>query len=193
MPDDAIPDQVEAEVHPTRAKLLMWAIPLAEMGIFSKSAIDKIREGSGLRDGAGDIMALVALYRNHWDQVRTMCGVTEEDLDRASKIGPAAFASVSRREHAPTVSPAEAALRVKKAWTLLDRYYSQCRRAIAYLRYFEGDVDEIAPNLRRNMGSPRRTPETPAPVVETPTPVSGPTPIQVGAPVGGGASPFINR
>ena len=195
LPADEIPNQVETEVQPTRATLLMWAIPLAEAGIFSKAAVDKIREGSGIRDAAGDIVALVALYRNHWDQVRNMCGVTEEYLDRASKIGPAVFASVSRREHAPTVSPAEAALRVKKAWTLLDRYYSQCRRAIAYLRYFDGDVDEIAPNLRRNLGSPKRTPETPAPVAENPAPApaTGPTPIQAGAPVGGGASPFVNR
>lgn len=186
------PNQLEAEVQPTRSKLLMWAIPLAETGIFNKADIDKIREGSGIRDAAGDIVALVALYRNNWDRVRTMCGITEEELDRASKVGPAVFAAASRREHEPAMSPAQSALRVKKAWTLLDRYYTQCRRAIAYLRYAEGDVDTIAPNLRRNLGTGRRTPETPAPV-EPPTPTTGPTPIMAGAPVGGGSSPFINR
>jgi len=33
----------------------------------------------------------------------------------------------------------EATVRVRKAWTLLDRAYTQYRRAITYLRYVEGD------------------------------------------------------
>jgi len=85
-------------------------------------------------------------------------------------------------------------LSLRKSWTLLDRAYTQCRRALGYIRYFEGDADTLLPSLRRS-NSPRRTPEAPAPVAENPvvTPTTGPTPIQVGAPVGGGASPFINR
>jgi len=171
----------------------MWAVPLAQSGIFNQAAIDKIREGSGIRDSAADLVALVALYRHDWDKVRTMCGVTEEDLDRASKIGPAVFGAVSRRELDTSTPTTASTLRVRKAWTLLDRAYTQCRRAIGYYRYLEGDVDTIVPNLRRVTVTRRPAePQTPA-VPETPAPAPGSNPILVGPPVGGGASPFVNK
>lgn len=192
-PQTESPSQLEEQLPPLRSKLMTWAIPLAQAGIFSQTTIDKIREGTGPRDAAGDVVALVTLYRSHWDQVRNMCGVTEEDLDRASRIAPAVFAAVARRETEPATPPAQSALRLRKSWTLLDRAYTQCRRALGYIRYFEGDVDTLLPSLRRS-NSPRRTPEAPAPAEPaTPSPTPGPTPIQVGAPVGGGASPFVNK
>jgi len=147
---------LEDQVAPLRAKLLVWAAPLAHSGIFSQAAVDQIREGSGIRDAAGDLVALTALYREHWNQVRGICGVTEEELDLAARLGSAVYSIASRRENAPA-SPSEAALRVRKAWTLTDRAYSQCRRALAFLRYDENDVDILCPSLRRNAGHRRGT------------------------------------
>jgi hypothetical protein len=185
-PPDAA--QVQQEMTALRAKLLMWAQPLAASGKFSQAAVDAIRQGSGMKDAASDLVSLVTLYRSVWDQVRTMCGVTEQDLLRAAVIGPAVFSMVSRSENAPGPSLTDVALKVRQAWSLLDRAYQQCRRAVTWFRFLEGDADTIAPSLRRNAG--RRAaadkPDTTA-AADPAANASG------GAVVGGSSSPFIGE
>jgi hypothetical protein len=143
-----------AEMQQLRAKLLLWATPLAVSGNFEQAAIDQIREGAGQKDAASDLVALVGLYRSRWATIENICGVTDADLARGAELGPIAFALVSRRENKGLSIPSDVSLRIRKAWTLLDRAYTQCRRAIHYLRFLEDDVDQIAPNLRRNNGRP---------------------------------------
>ena len=134
------------------------------------------------------MVSLVTLYRSNWADVHAMCGVTEQDLQRAAVVGPAVFAMASRRENVPSTSLSEMSMHVRQSWTLLDRAYTQCRRAITYFRFIEGDADTIAPSLRRNVGR-RSTPDVPA--VTPPTPATPATPVSTGPIVGGGASPFV--
>jgi hypothetical protein len=193
-PADA-PALVE-EVSALRTKLILWARPLAASEKLSQKALDKVLEGNNTTlDKAGDVVALVSMYRADWDSVKDMCGVTVDDLDRGALIGPAVFAWASRRENDPVKPMSSASLQVRKAWTLLDRAYAQCRRGIGYFRFDEGDADTIAPNVRRNAGArnvsrPEPQPEQPEqPVAPTPeSPVSPAEPA-----VGPGDPPFVNR
>src|SRR5690606_30642203 len=83
-------------------------------------------------------------------------------------VGPAVFAMVSQRENRRQRSGSQDSLRVRRAWTLVDRAYTQCRRALSYLRFEEGDADLIAPSLRRNPG-PRSSTPAAVEVPATPT------------------------
>ncbi len=149
-PTDA--SQLLDEAATLRGKLLLWAHPLVQSGIFDAAAYAKIKQGSGNKDMASDVVALERLYRDHWPEVQGQCGVTEADLDRAAHVGVTAFALISSREHQLSAGASGDTLRVRAAWTLLDRAYSQCRRALGYLLYADGDVDDIAPSLRHNPG-----------------------------------------
>jgi hypothetical protein len=108
------------------------------------------------------------------------------------------FALISRREVQTAATLSDGSLRVRRAWTLLDRAYNHCRRALSFLRFEEGDADTLAPSLRRNAGprQPSSQPE-PAPTPSTaPTPpVTGQeTPVVVAAPAfGGGSAPFMAK
>lgn len=182
---------LEEQVFPRRRKLLSWATPLAEAGLINQQSLDKIREGSGLKDGAADLVALSALYRVRWDEIKGVCGVTEQEVDEAAKIGTAVFAAQAKRENQPAQPASEEMLRLRKAWTLLDRAYQQCRRAVTYFRFVEGDADTLVPSLRRNLGRPATSaahPETPAAT----TPAS-PSATPAEPPIGGGSGPFINK
>lgn len=148
------------EVQALRGKMLLWAEPLAVCGKFSRPALEKIKEGGGHKDAAGDTVALVGMYRSVWDEIRSMCGVTEEDLVRGAVVGPALFGALSRRDNELPTSK-ETGLRLRQAWTLLDRTYEQCQRAVTFLRWNEGDAETFAPSLRRN-GGPRRSTENTA-------------------------------
>jgi hypothetical protein len=189
------------EVNELRNKLLMWAAPISGSGLFEPAAIARIKDGSGYKDTASDLVALVGLYRAKWDAVKSICGVTEDDLKRAAEIGPAVFAFISRREFQTTTAMTDGSPRVRRAWTLLDRAYSHCRRALQYLRFNEGDADTLAPSLRRNQGpSGKPTNDAPpAPAPASPQPIearaasSNGGAVQPGAALGGGAGPFAAK
>ena len=186
------------EVAALRGKLLMWARPLVGAGHFDEAGIAKIKEGSGNKDLPSDLVALVALYRSKWDGIKNICGVTEEDLNRGALIGPAMFALVSRRENQTGTSVTDGALRVRRAWTLLDRAYLQCRRALDYLRWDEADVDVVAPSLRKNSGMPSARPKPTAHPTEEPviqaSNASAPSPVSISAPsIGGNSGPFMAK
>ncbi len=195
-------NELTSEVANLRSKLMMWAGPLVGSGFFEEAAVARIKEGAGAKDVPSDVVALVGLYRSRWEEIKGICGVTEEDLERGSRIGPELFARLSRRDFPNLGTTSDGMLRVKRAWTLLDRAYTQCRRAVAYLRAEEGDVDTLLPSLRRNAGVPSRpsapTPVTPGAPAETPVtsanpgstpPASGSRSVD-GAPVINAGAPF---
>jgi hypothetical protein len=184
-----------AEVATLRSKFLMWAAPLVGAGKFDDVAVAKIKDGSGHKDTASDLVALVGLYRSKWDEIKNMCGVTDEELTRAAEIAPAVFGLVSRREFQTSAVLSDGSLRVRRAWTLLDRAYSNCRRGLSFLRYEEGDADTLAPSLRRNAGPRTSTSESAAPT-PTAAPAEPHTPPTNGSPqstVGAGDGPFAAK
>ncbi len=191
-PEPADAPALVEEVTALRAKLILWARPLAASEKLSQKALDKVLDGNNSTlDKAGDLVALVSMYRADWDGVKDMCGVTVADLDRGALIGPAVFAWASRRDNDPAKPTSSGSLQVRKAWTLLDRAYAQCRRGIAYFRFDDGDADTIAPNVRRNAGARNVSrPEQPEQPV-APTPESPVSPVEPA--VGPGDAPFVNR
>jgi hypothetical protein len=195
-PERADAEQMLAEVLALRAKMLLWAEPLTVHGKFARAAVDKIKEGAGHKDSASDVVALVALYRSVWSEISAMCGVTEADLDRGAVVGPAVFSALSRKDLDPGGTP-DATVRLKQAWTLLDRSYRQCQRAVAFLRFDDGDAETYAPSLRHNLGvraSKPGEPPTPTVVVPAPSPAAvTPAPTPTAPAFGGGGAPFVAR
>lgn len=202
VPEPAEAEALFREAAELRAKFLRWSAPLVEEGLLDSAAVDKIREGSGNKDVPSDVVAFVGLYRANWENIKGNCRVTEADLERGALIGPKVFSLVCQREHRRTTPRLEASLRVRRAWTLPDRAYAQCRRALQYIRFEEGDADSIAPNVRTNSGT--RSSNTPAateaatpaatPVAVTPAAqvvAAAPTP-PVGNVIGGKGSPFAS-
>jgi hypothetical protein len=43
-----------------------------------------------------------------------------------------------------------------RAFTVFARAWEECRRAVTYLRWHEGDADKLVPSLRSNKGPRRR-------------------------------------
>jgi hypothetical protein len=181
-------DEMLRECEAIRETLLVWAGPLVHANKFEQKAINAIKEGSGNKDTLSDVVALVNLYRSKWDEVKAICGVTEAMLDRGAAIAPVVFATASRRDNKVLPSQTDGALRVRRFWTLADRSYDQCQRALAYLRWTEGDALLIAPSLRRN-ASGRATPQDP-PTPASPPPAPPAPPAPAGPVVGGGSGPF---
>ncbi|WP_437627106.1 hypothetical protein [Sorangium sp. So ce1151] len=73
-------------------------------------------------------------------------------MSRAGEIGPQLLAALGVREHGKGPGPTEAADKRARAFALLVHAYDQTRRAVAYLRWNEGDADTVAPSLYKGRG-----------------------------------------
>lgn len=174
------------ECRSLRTLMLAWAEPLVLEGHLDRTTVDKIKEGSGNKDIPSDVISLAVLFRSRWGVIGGICGVTEAQLERGAAIAPIVFATLARREYKTSASQTDGSQRVRRFWTLADRAYTQCRRAIDYLEADSGGAASILPSLRRNAGVRPSSPTEPEP-----SPVTPPAPAPPAGPVvGGGGDPF---
>src|SRR5262249_38423350 len=147
--------------------LLSDAEALARRGLLPVDVVEHIRSGQGQVDKANDLVALSALFTLHWAEVKEKTAATEEEVARAAVLGPLFLSALGARDHGTAVTPSDASVLRAKAFTLFVRTYDEARRAAAYLRWHEDDVDDLVPSLYKGRGGrPSPTPAAPSPPVE---------------------------
>ena len=152
------------EATPLRDRLLAAAQGLAFFGFFKMAKVEEIRAGTGYLDAASDLVALVGMFREKWAEIAPKALISAEELERAERLGADIMLAEAARvqPNGEPVATPELEERRLQAFTLFVNAYDACRRAIAYLRWKEGDVDEIAPSLfvrSRTRKAPERKPE----------------------------------
>lgn len=155
------------EAHTLRESLLVGAEGLAHFGLLDAKRVAAIRSGLGNIDVANDLGALSALYREAGPAIAGKTPVTAAQVDRAAALGPALLIALGVRDHDAKLPAAPGALadQRNRAFTLFARAYDQCRRAVTYLRWDEGDADTYAPSIygyRRPQAAPAPTADAPA-------------------------------
>ncbi|WP_437624997.1 hypothetical protein [Sorangium sp. So ce1151] len=171
------------EAVPLRENLLSDAEALARRGLLDAETVAEIRAGQGHIDTANDLVALSALFSGSWSEIAGRTAATEDEVNRAGDIGPQLLAALGVREHGKGPGPTEAADKRARAFALLVHAYDQTRRAVAYLRWNEGDADIIAPSLYKGRGGRSATSSDSAAAPPDAAP-AGPT-----APASPGAAP----
>jgi hypothetical protein len=176
-------------VSQERALLMSDARALVTRKLIGEERLREFKGEPGYRKLAFEVMGLVALLREHWEVIAGKTAVQPEDLSRAAHAADELLVAVGLREQGPEQSH-EATEHRQRAFTLLVKTYDEVRRGVGYLRWRQGDADEIAPSLyagRGGRGSASPVSEEPAP--DEPEVGSEPTPAKV--PVGfPGGSPF---
>lgn len=138
------------EAAPLRERLLSSAELLARFGFFDEAQVASIRRGTGYLDTAQDLTSLAALFRAAWGEVSSKTFVTKGEIERAAQLGPLLIQAFGRRQQGTDGAGklGEAQDRLSRAYTLFFNAYDACRRAVAFLRWREGDADNFAPTLR---------------------------------------------
>lgn len=160
------------EATKLRELLLGAAELLSLFGLVSAERVADIRAGTGHLDTASDLIALHALFVEHWKRVDGKTPVTREQVERAGVLGTEMHELVASRKFAAPGEPApDDPQRVRaRAFTLLVRKYDECRRGVTYLRWKFGDAETFAPSMylrgrrRPSAGGDAETPTTEAPV-----------------------------
>ncbi len=165
-----------------RNNLLADMVGLARRGLVHSDAFKSCKGYTGYKNVASELLVLVSVGRDHWSRIEGKCGIAREELDRAERIASHMLRLVGLRAQAPEIVAAAAEER-DRAFTLFVRCYHQIRRAVGYLRWDEGDADEIAPSLyarrRRTGANGKKDRPADSPV---PTPLGPVVPVD-GSPV----------
>lgn len=142
------------EAAPLRTNLMATVEMLAHFGLVSAERVATIRRGKGFVDLADALLALALVLRGAWDRVADKVCVSRADVDRAVTLSAAMNKALGVRESGtePLVEPSGPRFVRAQAYTLFVRAYGECRRAVTYLRWHQGDVRQLVPPLR-----PRRT------------------------------------
>ena len=153
-PDSPIQPLLE-EAVPLRQKLLAGADALATFGFFPPAKVAETRAGKGFLDTANDCGSLAGLYREHWAAIEHKTPVTREEVDRAAVVGTKLLKALGADGTA--VVPAKAAERRVRAFSLFVSAHDEARRAVTFVRWYEGDAETIVPPL---FPKARRRPST---------------------------------
>lgn len=157
LPSRANVAELGDELSVIRDRLVATAASLVAQELVDGQRLAEIKKVPGYRALASDVLALVALFKQHWSLVENKTPVTLAALNDAGNRAVELIAAVGLREQGP-ISTGEAARLRQKAYTLFVRAYDDVRRAVVYLRAPQGDADEIAPSLYAGRGGSRRRP-----------------------------------
>ena len=95
------------------------------------------------------------VYRVDWAKLSGHTTLREHELDAAeSTAAELNHAFATRAERYKALQAANEQRR--RNFTLLARAYDEVRRGIHFLRWYEGDADDIAPSLYQGRGGSRR-------------------------------------
>ena len=171
------------EAGPLRQTLLVGAQALAHKGFFDPERVADIQSGSGHFDASTDLVALARMYQEKWPEIEHRTAVDKTEVDRADVLGTELIVALGPRlmPSGEPLTAGQASENRARAFTLFMDAYDTCRRAVFFLRWSEGDAEQITPSLfvrnrsRRvqDPGEPPAeptVPSPPAPGPQVPTP-----------------------
>lgn len=133
-----------------RTVLLNNADLLVSYQVFRAEEVAAVRAGQGHVDLADDLIVFGAMYEAAWKTIAGRTFVTEAQVARATTLGSELFSALGVRNWGPAEQEKTVGANRGRAYTLFVKAYDEVRRGLSYLRWHEGDVDQIAPSIYRS-------------------------------------------
>jgi hypothetical protein len=143
------PDELRAlgeEGDSLRTVLRTDAAALVARGLIDPARLESCNGQPGYKTIATDLGILASVMLSCWPAIVGKSGTTEDELHRAEAIAEAILAYVGIHDQSPEAKAAATDVR-NRAFTLLVHTYEESRRAVQYLRFWEGDADDLAPSM----------------------------------------------
>jgi len=157
MAASTVPPMKELAGQAVRLRQLLCsdAVALANRGLLDSRRLRGLKGPQGHRNLAFDLLALAALLRERWPELRGKTALELSELDAAGVLAEQLIVCMNARKQ-PAPLLAAAAEQRRRAFTLFVSAYDEARRAISFLRWKHGDADSIAPSLYAGRSSGRR-------------------------------------
>lgn len=188
-PDELV--SLGEEAYGWREKFRVVIHSFIVCGLLNPKVLDNYGGQKGYRNVAADLQVLTSILINAWREVGSMCPFKRGDLDTAANLAALILTRVGVREQAPASVAATADVR-NRASTVFLSCWAEVQRAVTFLRWYQGDADDIVPALfsppakRKNAADqePDRSVSPSAPATPAPAPADS-------ANTNPGGSPFI--
>lgn len=155
---------LEADGQRLREDLLIAAEPLAHRDLLDRARLAAIRGAGGPLHV--ELSALAELYLAHWSRIAGKTPVEKKEVEQAAKLGgDLALALETQAQLARVAELGDLETLRTRALALLLEAYDATRRAIAYVRWSEGDLEAIAPAPKKKVARAKKAPgeESPLP------------------------------
>ncbi len=154
-----------------RDVFLADARALATRGLINSDVLKEFSGMHGYKNVAFDLMGVIQLLKTTWPNIEGRTALTYDELVEANKLALRLVSAIGHREQSPEQVAASADVR-QRMFTLFVDAYEQARRAVIFLRWNNGDADDIAPSLYsgRANAAANRKPNADQPPVVTPAP-----------------------
>jgi hypothetical protein len=170
------------EAYALRETLYGDATSLARRGLVNPGGLKRYSGQIGYSHVVQDLKILVCFLNKAWPLIQGKCLIQQSEIDHADRLSTRMERLAGLRANSPAAIAASADQRAR-AFTLFVNAYDQVRRAIQYVRWEEGDADDIAPSLYA--GKKRATVSDKVETAEeaAPAPAAAPLLAPVPAPV----------
>jgi hypothetical protein len=153
-------------LEPIRDDLMQHTALMGRRGLINPEPLAKCKSNTSHKVLAQDVIMLVNHIKASWSNLEGKTPLSLQELNQAANQALDLASAIGSKEQSPVVI-GEAARSRQAAFTLFRRAYDEARRAVLYLRYHEGDGDEIAPSLYAGRGGrgkakPEQTDTAPA-------------------------------
>ncbi|MEI8254512.1 MAG: hypothetical protein WCJ30_02445 [Deltaproteobacteria bacterium] len=133
-----------------------WGNALAHSELVAADRVEAIRLGPAHRDLAVALTSYIRVFQtSDWVRIKEKSVLTDALIDEAESISQRILAILGDRELMPQRVAAASDLR-QRVFTICVRHYDAVRRGVLYMRWHEGDGEELAPSLYAK--GPRTTP-----------------------------------
>jgi hypothetical protein len=121
-------------------------VALIRRGLIPEEAMAGYRALRGFENVAGDLELLVRVLKQNRERIHGRCATRPIEITRAAVLASRVRIGLERRDQGSFRIDGAADLRAR-CFTLFARAYDEIRRAVVYLRWHEGDADDIAPSI----------------------------------------------
>lgn len=182
-------EPIVAEVVELRRILKNELEVLHDRGILPREAI-KLAGGNGRLSMAGDVRSIASIFSANWATVGPVIGGDLARIDAAAATADRLASAVAREEQVQEKLKGTTLMRAA-AWTLAFKAYREVLRAMTCVRFHDGDVENLVPNVFTQDNTPKKGKKDAS---TTPTPATdpiAPAPSPLPSPSNGGSTPNI--
>jgi hypothetical protein len=105
---------------------------------------------------ATSLLGLADLLKSQWPLIQNKCNTNLQAIQSAISLAEGMIATLGERQAAKNAADVAGLLR-DQAYTFCVTTYEQIRRAVTFLRWDEGDVDDITPSIYAHSTSSKKT------------------------------------
>ena len=128
----------------SRDRFVSAARTLADWGLFPADRLDAMRNATSQQAVGEDLIALGSWFLANRAAIENRCPATRADIDAVLALGKSILEMVASRG---AQYETDAANERRRVFVVLNGAYDEVRRGLSWVRWHEGDADEIAPSF----------------------------------------------